>query len=968
MEGAETLQHSDPSNIRRRTSMKSPPHMSELRIILLGENSSEISRVGNFILNRDAFDTEAPPPSVEQHSERARGNVEGRYITLINTPRLLDPELSVDQTTVRFKECLYLSAPGPHVFLLVLQSGTLKREDQERMRSILDGPWFMKHTIVLSPDDGGSPHAAAEAQKGSNKPLHLIIRKSEEQHKGQVPQLLEKIEEVVTLNGGGYLTYHTNELLKAEEKTLEKESKRIKMPRRASHRGPSYNWKRKSMNSPSQLRIVLLGKNSSEISRVGNFILNRDAFDNEAPPSVEQHSERARGNVEGKYITLINTPHLFDPELSVDELINRLKECMSLCAPGPHAFLLVLQPDECTPRDWNQMKIALNLLSDKTLNYTTLLTTQKKGTGTGPHKENQLVKDIVKQCGGRHYQLETGSARSDVLNVIDKMVKKNKNDPMMYSEHLESLCERDWRTHCASISKEMTGGVIRLTPSTVTETKTLSERLNLVLCGSDGAVKSSISDLILGQRELSPESSSVCVRRKGEVCGRLVTLVELPALYNTQLSKENVMQETLRCVSLCDPGVHAFLLVIHDGHLSDEDKRENEKIQRIFGPRFTDHTIVLITQQSQNTQLDEAVKTMIEDFRKRHLFFNYSSQVPELIEHVEELLTENRCSQYTTQMYLSAQIEIQQKYEREVAQLKQKMSELTGKYLPKTLRIILLGKTGVGKSATGNTILGQENLFEEEIFGESVTTMCQKEAAEINERHITVIDTPGLFDTSISDVNTRNEITKSITMAAPGPHAFLLVVPIGRHTQDVNEILKMIQDIFGEESRRYTIVLFSRGDDLRKNTIEQFIENSGQKIKDLIRSCGNRYHVFNNRNPEDRTQVTDLLEKIDSMVTVNGGSFYTNKMFQQEEKAQKEDQERILKEKEEEIEREKERLTAKENKDTHIMLENVEKQRQQQLLWYQRRFLMPNVQPEHDDVFREGDSSPGETVKIIHQV
>ncbi|XP_037397068.1 GTPase IMAP family member 8-like, partial [Pygocentrus nattereri] len=912
--------------------------VSELRIVLLGESSSEISTVGNFILNRDAFDTEAPPPSVEQHSERARGKVEGRYITVINTPHLLDPELSVDQTTAWFKESLYLSAPGPHVFLLVLQSCTLKREDQERMRSIMDGPWFMKHAIILSLDDGVSPHAAAEALKGSNKPLYLIIRKSEVQHKVQVLQLLEKIEEVVTLNGGGYLTYHTNELLLTEEKTLEKGSKRSKM----------------SKLHAQSVRIVLLGKNSSEISRVGNFILDRNAFYTEAPPpSVEQHSERARGNVEGRNITLINTPHLLDTELSVEELINRLKECMSLCAPGPHAFLLVLQPDECTPRDWDQMKMALSNLSHKTLNYTTVLTTQKKGTGTGPHKENDLVKDIIKQCGGRHYQLETGSARSDVLNVIDKMVKKNKNHPMKYSEHLESLYERDWRMHCASMSKEMTGGVIRLTPSTVTETKPLSERLNLVLCGSDGAVKSSISDLILGQRELSPESSSVCVRREGEVCGRLVTLVEMPAVYNIQLSKDDVMQETHRCVSLCDPGVHAFLLIIPEGRLTDKDKGEMEKIHRIFGSRFTDHTIVQISQHSQNTQLDEAVKTVIEDFGKRHLFFNYSSQVPELIEHVEELLTENRCSQYTTHMYLGAQIEIQQKYEREVAQLKQKMSELTGKFnltdLPKTLRIVLLGKTGVGKSATGNTILGQENLFKEEIFGESVTTVCQKEAAEISERHITVIDTRGLFDASTSDINTRNEIIKSITMATPGPHVFLLVVPIGRQNQDVNEILKMIQNIFGEESRRYTIVLFSRGDDLRKNTIEQFIENSGQNIKDLIRSCGNRYHVFNNRNPEDRTQVTDLLEKIDSMLTVSGGSFYTNEMFQQIEKDLQEEQKRILKEREEEIEREKERLKAKENKATQIMLENVNKQRQQQKLWYQRRILKQNVQPELDE-------------------
>ncbi|KAL6460931.1 hypothetical protein MHYP_G00308970 [Metynnis hypsauchen] len=60
-------------------------HISELRIVLFLKSSLKISQVGNSILGRDAFDTKVDPPLVEQHSERARGNVEGRYITLINT-------------------------------------------------------------------------------------------------------------------------------------------------------------------------------------------------------------------------------------------------------------------------------------------------------------------------------------------------------------------------------------------------------------------------------------------------------------------------------------------------------------------------------------------------------------------------------------------------------------------------------------------------------------------------------------------------------------------------------------------------------------------------------------------------------------------------------------------------------------------------------------------------------------------
>ncbi|XP_036416780.1 GTPase IMAP family member 3-like [Colossoma macropomum] len=123
----------------------------------------------------------------------------------------------------------------------------------------------------------------------------------------------------------------------------------------ASSNAPSRPQRRGSLTFiPPDMRIMLLGKNRQEIRRVRNFILRRDMFDAEAPPSsVEQHSEKARERVEGRDITLINTPQLFDIELSDLELSERVKECMTLCDPGPHVIMLVTQPGDFTEADRN---------------------------------------------------------------------------------------------------------------------------------------------------------------------------------------------------------------------------------------------------------------------------------------------------------------------------------------------------------------------------------------------------------------------------------------------------------------------------------------------------------------------------------------------------------------------------------------------------------------------------------------
>ncbi|XP_056090897.1 GTPase IMAP family member 8 [Rhinichthys klamathensis goyatoka] len=423
--------------------------------------------------------------------------------------------------------------------------------------------------------------------------------------------------------------------------------------------------------------------------------------------------------------------------------------------------------------------------------------------------------------------------------------------------------------------------------------------LRIVLLGNRAAGKTSLANLITGHAEPHLRRTAQCVKMHGDFAGRQVIVVDTPGWWKNYLVKETPefqKQEIVLSVAHCPPGPHAILLVIRvDALFKEKHRRSAQEHLELLSERVWNHTIVVFTYRDQlqeqvlgkhiGSEGESLLLWLVEKCGHRYHVLNTEratgTQLTGLLEKIDAMVVGNGSCLFEMDRLHEVEGMMTKRYMR-ANQRRKMVQEQWGTPLVRQghkhvhiskMRMIVLGFRRAGKSSAGNTILSMASFI-----SRAATTTCVRRQGDVNGRNVTVVDTPGWWK-SLPVIDTpeldKEELLFSVSLCPPGPHVLLLTLRVDMSfTPEEKESVAEHMELLGERVWAHTIVLFTHGDCLGDVTVEEFIESEGEALQWLIEKCGNRYHVLNNENWDDGSQVTNLLEKIEKMVAQNRGHYY----------------------------------------------------------------------------------------------
>ena len=150
---------------------------NEVRMMLVGITGSGKSSCGNTILGEDRFLADESPVGITKECSAYSREFYGRRLFVVDTPGFFDPTVYEETIQDEIGKAYELTAaPGPHVFLLVLEAKRFTAEQAqavENFKKIFE-PDPLSHTIIIfTHGDSFKP-----PKKPIDKYLELVPRDS----------------------------------------------------------------------------------------------------------------------------------------------------------------------------------------------------------------------------------------------------------------------------------------------------------------------------------------------------------------------------------------------------------------------------------------------------------------------------------------------------------------------------------------------------------------------------------------------------------------------------------------------------------------------------------------------------------------------------------------------------------------------------------------------------------------------